>query len=611
MMLRGRTINATNQRFRNAPATVIKHSQAKLKGRPLVRASVAAAPPVITDVPGIETTHDENVHGTSGAVHVETPGLKRATKLRNIIFVTSEVAPWSKTGGLADVLGSLPFALAERGHRVMVVAPKYAPYKGIEDTGVQVTLMGHAEVTYFHQQIRGVDFVFVDHPSYPRPGGLYADAHGVYGDNQFRFTLLSLAALEAPFFLPLPLPPQQLDPPKPAAQQSNGTHSEQDMVEDVPCSKYGQDVVFVANDWHASLVPVYLAAKYRPHGVYRNARCILAIHNLRHQGVFSPSSFATLDLPPQWYGCLEWQYPPHQRQGSWAEEGRSVNHLKAGLITADRIVTVSAGYAEEIQTYLGGWGMEGIIASRSPVLNGVVNGIDTDEWNPATDPHLPAKYDTTNFVEGKSKCKMELQRELGLPVNEHIPLIAFIGRLDPQKGADILLEAAPSLLRHNNVQLVCLGSGNKDLEDGLRWLEGSFRDRARGWVGFNVPLSHRLTAAADILLMPSRFEPCGLNQLYAMRYGTVPVAHKTGGLRDTVIDFNPWNQSGTGWTYTSCDAQGLLHAIGLSLLTYHNHRDDFRKLQLRGMNREASWDQAAQEYEQIISWSVIDAPYCR
>ncbi|GIL90265.1 hypothetical protein Vretimale_16336 [Volvox reticuliferus] len=495
----------------------------------------------------------------------------------------------------------------------MVVAPRYAQYEGIEDTGVRVTLMGHAEVAYFHQQIRGVDFVFVDHPSYPRPGGLYADAHGVYGDNQFRFTLLCLAALEAPFFLPLPLPPQQLDPPRSPAQQSanggpNGAHSE---VGDVPSSKYGQDAVFIANDWHASLVPVYLAAKYRPHGVYRNARCILAIHNLRHQGVFSPSSFATLDLPPQWYGCLEWQYPPHQRQGSWAEEGRSVNHLKAGLTTADRIVTVSAGYAEEIQTYLGGWGMEGIIASRSPVLNGVVNGIDTDEWNPASDPHLPFNYDTTNFVEGKARCKMELQRELGLPVNEHIPLIAFIGRLDPQKGADILLAAAPGLLRHNNVQLVCLGSGNKDLEDGLRWLEGSFRDRARGWVGFNVPLSHRLTAAADILLMPSRFEPCGLNQLYAMRYGAVPVAHKTGGLRDTVIDFNPWNQSGTGWTYTSCDEQGLSHAIGLSLLTYHNHPDDFRKLQLRGMNREASWDQAAQQYEQIISWSVVDAPYCR
>ncbi|KXZ45496.1 hypothetical protein GPECTOR_54g238 [Gonium pectorale] len=271
---------------------------------PVRRSARTSYKPVTPVSALLETTHDQNVHGTSGAVTVETPGLKRATELRNMVFVTSEVAPWSKTGGLADVLGSLPFALAERGHRVMVVAPRYAKYEGAVDTGARVTLLGHAE-------------------------------------------------------------------------------------------------------------------------------------------------------------------------------------------------------------------------------------------------------------------------------------------------------------------LVCLGSGNKDLEDGLRWLEGEFRDRARGWVGFNVPLSHRLTAAADILLMPSRFEPCGLNQLYAMRYGAVPVAHKTGGLRDTVTDFDPWAQSGTGWTYTSCDAQGLLHATGLALLTYHNHKEDFRKLQLRGMAREASWDQAAQQYEQIISWALMDPPYCR
>ncbi|PNW83927.1 hypothetical protein CHLRE_04g215150v5 [Chlamydomonas reinhardtii] len=554
-------------------------------GRSAVRADAAAAiasPAVAVEeaLPGIETTHDKNVHGTAGSVVVEQPGLKRASTLRNIMFVTSEVAPWSKTGGLADVLGSLPFALAERGHRVMVVSPRWV-------------LLG-----------------------------------------RFRYSLLTLAAMEAPFFLELPVPPQQQDPPRSptalaaaeaaaaaAAKAANGSGPTAAAIAEieavvqaessVPKTKYGQDIMFVANDWHTSLIPVYLAAKYRPHGVYGNARAILAIHNLRHQGVFPPYTYESLGLPPHWYGCLEWQYPPHQRQGSWAEEGRSVNHLKAGLTTADRVVTVSAGYAEEIKTYLGGWGMEGIIAARDPVLNGIVNGIDTDEWNPSIDPHLPATYDATNFVEGKAKCKMELQRELGLPVNEHIPLVAFIGRLDPQKGADILLEAAPALLRHNNVQLVCLGSGNKDLEDGLRWLEAEFKDRARGWVGFNVPFSHKLTAAADILLMPSRFEPCGLNQLYAMRYGAVPVAHKTGGLRDTVLDFNPWAQEGTGWTYTSCDAQGLLHAVGVALLTYNNHKEDFRKLQLRGMAREASWDGAAQQYEQIIDWAFMDPPYCR
>lgn len=513
----------------------------------------------------------------------------------------------------------------------MVVAPRYAPYEGSIDTGKRLTLLTHAEIGYFHQQIKGVDYVFVDHPSYPRPGGLYSDTHGAYGDNQFRFALLTLAALEAPFHLELPMPPQQWDPPQPStaplpaatatpadADAAPGTQAATAASEapatlapaGPPMAKYGEDVVFVANDWHASLLPVYLAAKYRPYGVYRNARSILAIHNLRHQGVFPPRTYDDLGLPPHWYGCLEWQYPPHQRMGAYEEQGRAVNHMKAGISTADRLVTVSAGYAEEIKTYLGGWGMEGLLTQRGPVLNGIVNGIDTEDWNPETDPHLAFNYSIDNFVEGKAKNKEALQKELGLPVNKDIPLIAFIGRLDPQKGADILLGAAPSLLQYNNVQLVCLGAGNKDLEDGLRWLEGQHRDKARGWVGFNVPFSHRLTAAADIVLMPSRFEPCGLNQLYAMRYGAVPVAHKTGGLKDTVLDYDPWGQTGTGWTYTNCDSQGLLHATGMALMTIIQHNADFRKLQERGMRREASWDQAAQQYEQIISWACMDAPFC-
>ena len=178
-----------------------------------------------------------------------------------------------------------------------------------------------------------------------------------------------------------------------------------------------------------------------------------------------------------------------------------------------------------------------------------------DDWNPKTDKNLPFNYDLENFEEGKRQCKMKLQEEMGLPVNGDIPLIAFIGRLDPQKGADILLQAAPQLLDRNDVQLICLGSGAKPLEDGLRWLESSYRSRARAWVGFNEAFSHKLTAAADIVVMPSRFEPCGLNQLYAMRYGAVPVAHKTGGLKDTVIDFDPWGKKGTGWTYTDCSSE--------------------------------------------------------
>ncbi|CAL8470831.1 g10373 [Coccomyxa elongata] len=489
-----------------------------------------------------DSTHHKEVRGAT-----ETA---RATY--NIVFVTAEVAPWSKTGGLGDVCGSLPPALAARGHRVMVVSPRYANYDDIpESKGPQMRVsVLDTEVGLYHHRSKGVDWVFVDHPSYPRPGGLYADAFGVYGDNQYRYTLLCLAGLEAPLQL-----------------QIEG-------------STYGDDCIFIANDWHAAMVPVYLAAKYRPGGVYGSARSVLAIHNLRHQGVFPPKTFAMYGLPGHWYGALEWQYPPHQRQGSYEEEGRAVNTMKGGISTADRIVTVSPGYAWEIQTPEGGWGMEQMLGSRAYALNGVLNGIDNHDWNPQHDKHLAHKYSVSNFSRGKAANKAALQKELSLPERPEVPLIGFIGRLDYQKGADLVLGAVPWLMEQD-VQLVCLGTGDVSLEAGMRWMENTYPDRARGWVGFNVPMSHKITAAADILLMPSRFEPCGLNQLYAMAYGTVPVAHATGGLRDTVIPFNPWDGTGTG------------------------------ALQQRGMERNSTWDKAAAEYETIFGWAKIDQPYCK
>ena len=229
----------------------------------------------------------------------------------------------------------------------MVVTPRYKPYEGVVDTGCRKKLVEMtAEVGYFHIQKQGVDFVFVDHPSFVRPGGIYADQNGPYQDNMWRYCMLAMAALEAPLNIDF----------------KDGLGA------------YGQDCVFVANDWHVAITPVYLAAKYRPHGVYNNARSVLAIHNLAHQGVNPPSAFGELGLPGWWYGAVEYQYPPHQRKGSYAEEGRSVNLMKAGITTCDRLVTVSPGYAEEIQTWMGGWGMENMLVSRSPVLNGIVNG---------------------------------------------------------------------------------------------------------------------------------------------------------------------------------------------------------------------------------------------
>jgi starch synthase len=563
--------------------------------------SAAAVSAATTSGKGLGLGGNSGSNGSSSkAKATSTTGSKRPsapppTALRNLVFVTSEVAPWSKTGGLGDVMGSLPAALAARGHRVMVVAPRYAEYPEAKDTGVRHVIPGglaggEPEVGYFHHKSRGVDYVFVDHPSYPRPGGFYADANGAYGDNQFRFSLLCLAALEAPLVLPL--------------EGNNGKAVK---------TLYGQECVFVANDWHAALVPVYLAAKYRPHGVYEASRSVVAIHNLRHQGVFPPGSFKQLGLPGEWYPAVEYQYPPHQRTGPWAEEGRSVNLLKAGVAVADRLLTVSPGYAQEVTTWLGGWGLEGLLAARSPVLSGIVNGIEEAEWDPSTDRDIAPNYSAATLREGKAANKRALQRELGLPEDPDAPLLAFIGRLDYQKGADLILQAAPWIMQQG-CQLVCLGSGTPDLEGGLRWLEAAYPNQARGWVGFNVALSHRITAAADLLLMPSRFEPCGLNQMYAMAYGTVPIAHKTGGLADTVVDFDPFAEGGakgTGWTFSPCDASGLISATGHALQTYREHRDEFDAIALRGMARDSSWEQAATQYEQVFEWALLDPPYAR
>jgi len=494
-----------------------------------------------------------------------------------------QVSPWSKTGGLADVMGSLPGGLAQRGNRVMVIAPRYGIYPDAFDTGHRFKIWlfgGEHEVGVFHCRKNGVDWVFVDHPSYLRAGNPYGDENGDFGDNQFRYALLCNAAVEIPLQVKF-----------------------QDTV-------YGDDnLVFICNDWHAALVPVIIPSKYRPHGVYTNARSVLALHNLRHQGVYPPFTYNMLNLPSDWYGALEFQYPPHMRQGAYEEEGRCVNTLKAGISCADRVVTVSPGYAWEVTTPEGGWMLDGLLASRQYVLTGVLNGIDMDEWNPAKDPHIPYNYSNKNFIRGKNACKAALQKELCLPERPEVPLIGFVGRLDYQKGADLIMGALPWLV-DNDCQLVMLGTGDKGLENALRVAETNHKDKVRAWVGFNVPMSHKITAACDILLMPSRFEPCGLNQLYAMRYGTVPVAHATGGLRDTVIDYNPYEKTGTGWTFNDLSVDGLLHALGTAAYTYREHPMSFQEVQKNGMCRDSSWDQAAAEYEKVFDWALTDGAYC-
>lgn len=484
----------------------------------------------------------------------------------NVILVAAECAPFSKTGGLGDVAGALPKALARRGHRVMVVAPRYGDYAGTQDSGVRkrYKVAGQdMEVCYFQTYIDGVDFVFIDSPIFRHI------ENNIYGGNRLdilrRMTLFCKAAVEVPWH--------------------------------VPCGGvcYGDgNLVFIANDWHTALLPVYLKAYYRDNGLMTYTRSVLVIHNIAHQGRGPVDDFSYVDLPPHYLDYFK-MYDP--------VGGEHFNIFAAGLKTADRIVTVSHGYAWELKTVEGGWGLHGIINENDWKFRGIVNGIDSRDWNPQFDVHLKSdgytNYSLETLKPGKAQCKAALQRELGLPVREDIPLVGFIGRLDHQKGVDLIAEAIPWMVGQD-VQVVMLGTGRPDLEQMLKEFEGQHRNSVRGWVGFSVKTAHRITAGADILLMPSRFEPCGLNQLYAMSYGTVPVVHAVGGLRDTVHPFDPFNEQGLGWTFERAEANCLINALGNCLYTYRQYKQSWEGLQRRGMTQDLSWDHAAVNYEEVL-----------
>ncbi|KAM3286550.1 granule-bound starch synthase 2, chloroplastic/amyloplastic [Capsicum chacoense] len=518
---------------------------------------------------------NKNLEGSSAEANEETkdpvdvdekPPPLAGTNVMNIILVAAECAPWSKTGGLGDVAGALPKALARRGHRVMVVAPRYGNYPEPQDSGVRKVYKvdgQDVEVTYFQAYIDGVDFVFIDSHMFRHM------EKNIYGGNRVdilkRMVLFCKAAIEVPWH--------------------------------VPCGGvcYGDgNLVFIANDWHTALLPVYLKAYYRDNGMMKYTRSVLVIHNIAHQGRGPLEDFSHVDLPPHYMDPFR-LYDPIG--------GEHFNIFAAGLKTADRIVTVSHGYSWELKTSEGGWGLHEIINENGWKLRGIVNGIDTKDWNPELDVHLQSdgyvNYSLDTLQTGKPQCKAALQKELGLPVRDDVPLIGFIGRLDPQKGVDLIAEAVPWMMGQD-VQLVMLGTGRPDLEQMLRQFECQHNDKIRGWVGFSVKTSHRITAGADILLMPSRFEPCGLNQLYAMKYGTIPVVHAVGGLRDTVQPFDPFNETGLGWTFKRAEANQLIHALGNCLLTYRQYKKSWEGLQTRGMTQDLSWDNAAQNYEEVL-----------
>jgi starch synthase len=472
-----------------------------------------------------------------------------------ILHVASEVAPYSKTGGLADVLGALPKALAALGHEVTVVTPRYRSVDP-ERFGLARRLRGLAAplgadtvgVGVFEGQAASTPRVrvfLIDHkPSFDRDG-LYGDARGDYADNARRFALLGSAALAL-------------------------------------AAEFGAwpDVVH-GHDWQAG--PAILFAKQRWSDL-RPPKTVFTLHNLAFQGLFPEKVVDELGLPRQYYNPEGFEY---YGQASF---------LKAGLALADRLTTVSPRYAREIQTPEMGLGFDGLLRARQSVLHGILNGADYDVWNPEKDVHLPATYSAETLT-GKRTCKAALQRELGLPVRGDVPLCGSISRLTDQKGFDLILSVLPSLLE-GDMQYVVLGSGDPQLENAFRALAAQYPKKLAVRIGYDEALSHRIEAGCDLYVMPSKFEPCGLNQMFSLRYGTPPIVRATGGLDDTIVDFDARSRSGTGFKFEEYDAGALVATWRRALGAYRNP-DDFLGLIKRTMVQDFGWARAAEAYAQV------------
>jgi len=491
-----------------------------------------------------------------------------------ILTVASEAVPFAKTGGLADVIGALPVALARLGHDVDVVMPRYRGVTAGEEKGrVTVRLGGQvADARIWiagdrgprgsapHDQVRGpepqnqgsVRTIFIDYPPYYDRDFLYGTAGQDYQDNPERFAFLAAAALEWAAAVP-----ERFD-------------------------------VVHGHDWQAGLVPMLLRMGRAPARLSATP-AVFTIHNLAYQGVFDASW-----LPRLGFG---WDLMRIDALEYW---GR-ISYLKSGLMFSDLITTVSPRYSREIQTSEFGFGFDGILRYRSSDVVGILNGIDYDQWDPARDPHVPEPYDARN-LSGKVAAKRALLARFGLAVDAAAlerPLVGLISRLVDQKGFDLLAEIADELVGLD-ASFVLLGTGERRYEDLWLALAARHPDRVAAKIGFDEPLAHLIEAGADLFLMPSRFEPCGLNQMYSLRYGTVPLVRAVGGLGDTVRNYNPRTGEGTGFSFDDYSAQALLNTLVWALGIYRD-RAVWERIQRAGMRQDFSWDASARQYVKVYA----------
>ncbi len=480
-------------------------------------------------------------------------------KKLKILFAASEAAPFAKTGGLGEVVGDLPRYLHALGHDVRVVMPRYYSIDperyGLKlMAGSLVVPMGIIGEMYCGVQEgrlpkSEVPVYFLEHEGLYGRDGIYGVDNVGFMDNDNRYIFLSRAALELPKMLGW------------------------------------QPDILHAHDWHTAAVPILLNTTYRTDPLVGDAASILTIHNMQYQGTFYPGLMEVLDIGWEHFTFLG------------LEKDDQVNLLKGGIYHATLLNTVSAGYAREIQTPAYGWGLEGVVSERRNDLYGILNGVDYGEWNPVTDRYIPAPY-TAADLSGKAACKLALQRYFKLPERDDVPLFGVVSRMVPQKGTDLLAEAIHAMLGLD-IQIVIVGNGEPWAHFFFGGMAHRHPDRIGCYIGYNNELAHLVEAGSDFFLMPSAFEPCGLNQMYSLAYGTPPIVRATGGLDDSVENFNEAELSGDGFKFWSHTAGALFDTVGWATWTFFHNPQGLAALRRNGMAKRFTWDEAARKYEAL------------
>ena len=472
----------------------------------------------------------------------------------HIAFVASECVPYSKTGGLADVVGALPRALANLGHEVSVYLPRYRQTKLTDPQTVVASITVPFDDNYRFASVvtggssAGIKFYFVDYPPYFDRDALYGTSAADYPDNAERFALFSRAALEASKVLGVPQ-------------------------------------VFHCHDWQSALVPIMLRTLYSEDPAFREVGTVFTIHNMGYQGLFPPDILPLLMLPWDLFTITKMEF------------FGQVNFLKGALVYSDFITTVSKKYSQEIQTTEYGFGLEGVLRNRAATVSGILNGVDYEEWSPKTDKFIAANYSPSD-LSGKQKCKEDLLGVFGLGNGDaKVPVIGVVSRFAAQKGFDLIAQIMDRLALEHMI-VVALGTGDKLYEEMFQRLHRQFPNKIAIKVAYDNAIAHKIEAGADMFLMPSRYEPCGLNQIYSLKYGTVPIVRATGGLDDTIEPWDARSGKGTGFKFSDYTGEALLLTIKQALGSFRD-QTAWQTLMRNGMTRDFSWGVSAREYGKV------------